>query len=111
MNHSVPYPDPDLRNLQANSTFFYPLQIRQSPIQLNLTVYVSGESGMLEAGINNANFVQVNTPSTPNMTIFEPAPVIQFNINQTTIPSVVTLRLRNIVNGYSIRSFDIIPTT
>jgi hypothetical protein len=111
MNHTVPYPDPVLQNLSINSTFFYPLQIHQSPIQLNVTVYVGGESGVLEASINNANFVQVKTPSTGNTTIFEPAPVMQLNINQSSVPSVVTLRLKVIANGYSIRSFDVVSTT
>jgi hypothetical protein len=111
MNHTVPYPDPVLQNLSINSTFFYPLQIHQSPIQLNVTVYVGGESGVLEAAINNANFVQVKTPSTGSTTIFEPAPTMQLNINQSSVPSVITLRLKVIANGYSIRSFDIISTT
>lgn len=111
MNHSVPYPDPDLRNLQINSTFFYPLQVHQSPIQLHLTVYVAGESGVLEASINNGDFVQVNTPYTGSMTIFKPTAVMKFNITQTIVPSLITLRLKVIVNGYSIRSFDVISTT
>ena len=110
MNHSVPYPDPDLRNLKTNSTFFYPLQIHQSSIQINFTVYVAGHSGILEGSINNANFIRIKTPSTGNMTIFQPAPVMIFNINQTIVPSIITLRLKNIINGYSIRSFDIIST-
>ena len=108
MNHSIPYRYPDLRNLTSNSTFYYPIQIVQSPIKLNLTVYVAGNSSVLEASINNDQFIQVPTPQTTNITVFEPAPTIQFNINQTMVPSIVTLRLRNIQNGYSIRSFDLV---
>jgi hypothetical protein len=110
MNHSVPYPYPDLRNLTANSTFYYPLQIFQSPIKLNLTVYVGGKSSLLEASINNDQFIQVVTPQTANTTTFEAAPTIQFHINQTIVPSIVALRLKNIGNGYSIRGFDLVPT-
>ena len=110
MNHSVSYPYPDLRNLEANSTFYYPLQIVQSPMQLFLTVYVAGNSSVLEASINNDQFTQVVTPKTANATTFEAAPTIQFHINQTMVPSIVALRLRNIQNGYSIRDFDIVPT-
>jgi hypothetical protein len=111
MNHQVPYSYPDLRYLGPNSTFYYPLQILQSPMQINLTVYVAGSSGILEASINNANFIQVQTPTTASTTLFQPAPVFQFNITPTRIPSIVTLRLRNIQNGYSIRSFDVISST
>ncbi|CAF3514014.1 unnamed protein product, partial [Rotaria sp. Silwood2] len=111
MNHRVPYSDPYLRNLGPNSTFYYPLQLLQSPMQINITVYVAGSSGILEASINNANFIQVQTPSTGSTTIFFPAPPFQFNINPTIIPSIVTLRLRNIRNGYSILSFDVVSTT
>jgi hypothetical protein len=110
MNHPVPYRYPDLRNLTANSTFYYPLQIFQSPIKLNLTVYVGGNSSVLEASVNNDQFIQVVTPQTANTTTFEAAPTIQFHINQTILPSIVTLRLRNIENGYSIRGFDVVPT-
>ena len=111
MQHNVPYPNPDLRNLPTNSTFYYPLQIHQSPIQLNLTVYVGGNSSILEASINNEQFIQVQTPSTESTTIFQPTPTIQFDIKQFIVPSIVTLRLRNIQNGYSIRSFDIVPSS
>jgi hypothetical protein len=107
MRHYVPDPNPDLRFLRPNSTFYYPLQIRQSPIQLNITVYVGGKSGLLEGGINNEQFVQVQTPKTPNITIFQAAPSMLFNITQTTIPSLVVFRIRNIQSGYSIRSFDV----
>jgi hypothetical protein len=64
MDHRVPYPTPDLRYLGPNSTFYYPLRILQSPIQLNLTVYVAGNAGILEGAINNEQFVQVQTPKT-----------------------------------------------
>jgi hypothetical protein len=111
MNHSVPYPFPDLRNLELNSTFYYPLQIFRLPIKLNLTVYVGGNSSVLEASINNDQFIQVVTPQTANPTTFEAAPTIQFNINQTIVPAIVALRLKNIENGYSIRDFDIVATT
>lgn len=111
MNHSVPYPDPDLRNLLPNATFYYPLQMHESIFQLNVTVYVAGQAGLLEASINNDNFIRVATPSTGSPTIFKPTPVMQFNITQTTIPSLMTLRLKVIVNGYSIRSFDVVSTT
>jgi hypothetical protein len=92
MNHTVPYLDPDLRNLDPNSTFYYPLQILQSPIQINLTVYVAGSSGVLEAGINNEQFVQVQTPQTANTTTFQAALIMQLNISQTMVPSIVTFR-------------------
>jgi hypothetical protein len=108
MNHSVPYPDSDLINLESNSTFYYPLQIHQSPLQISVIVYVAGKSGILEGSINNENFVQVKTPSTGSMTKFEAAPRMQFNIDQAILPSLVTFRLKVIVNGYSIRSFDIV---
>jgi hypothetical protein len=111
MNHSVPYPHPDLRNLESNSTFYYPLQIVQSPIQVNLTVFVAGNSSILEASINNDQFIQVVTPKTANATTFEAAPTIQFHINQTIVPSIVALRLKNIQNGYSIRGFNIVRTS
>jgi hypothetical protein len=110
MNHPVPYRYPDLRNLSVNSTFYYPLQVFQSPIQINLTIYVAGNSSVLEASINNDQFIQVQTPKTANTTTFEAAPTMQFRINQTILPSIVTLRLKNIEIGYSIRSFDVILT-
>jgi hypothetical protein len=108
VGHQVPYPNPDLRNLGPNSTFYYPLQILQSPVQIKITVYVAGSSGILEAGINGEQFVQVQTPQTANTTTFEPAPVLQLNINQPRVPCIVTLRLRNIINGYSISSFNVV---
>jgi hypothetical protein len=111
MRHYVPDTNPDLRFLRPNSTFYYPLQIRQSPIQLNITVYVGGKSGLLEGGINNEQFVQVQTPKTPNITIFQAAPSMLFNITQTTIPSLVVFRIRNIQSGYSIHSFDVATLT
>jgi hypothetical protein len=108
MNHYVPDPRPDLRYLQPNSTFYYPIQIRQVPIQINITVYVAGKSGLLEGGINNQQFVQVQTPQTANMTTFEAAPTMLFNISQIPIPSIVAFRIRNIQSGYSISSFDVV---
>ncbi|CAF3298259.1 unnamed protein product [Rotaria sp. Silwood2] len=108
--HKVPYPDPDLRYLGPNSVFYYPLQIRQSPIQINLTVYVGGNSGTLEASINNEQFIQVQTPTTFNTTTFQAAPLIQFIITQRIVPSIVTLRLKSIQTGYSIRSFDVVAS-
>ena len=44
--HRIPIPDPYLRYLSVNSTFFYPLQIHQSLIQINLTVYTSQGQGI-----------------------------------------------------------------
>jgi hypothetical protein len=111
MNHHVPYSNPYLMNLGPNSIFYYPIQITQSSMQINITVYVGGNSGILEASINNANFIQVTTPATGNMSSFQPAPTFQFTINPTIIPSIVTLRLRNPVNGYAISSFDVISPT
>ena len=110
MNHPVTSPFPDLRNLTANSTFYYPLQIFQSPIQLNLTVYVAGNASLLEASVNNGQFTQVRTPQTANTTTFAPTPTIQFYINQTMLPSVIALRLKNIESGYSIGSFDVVTS-
>ncbi|CAF4751996.1 unnamed protein product, partial [Rotaria sp. Silwood1] len=111
MNYHEPYTDPYLRYLGSNSTFYYPLLIQQSSMKINITVYIGGSLGILEASINNANFIQVQTPSTGNTAVFQLAPSFQFNINPTNIPSIVTLRLRNIRNGYSIRSFDVVSTT
>jgi hypothetical protein len=113
MGHQVPYPYPDVRIIAANDTFYYPLQIRQSPIRINVTVYVGGDSGLLEGGINNEQYVEVQTPKTANKTTFEAAPVMQFSVSQTRLPSIVTLRLRNIRSSYAyaIRSFDVIPST
>ena len=91
-----------------NSTFYYPLEIRQSPMKINVTVYVSGNSGSLEGGFNNEQFVQVQTPQTANETTFEAAPVMQFDVNQRSVPSLVGFRLRVVQNGYNIRSFDVV---
>lgn len=110
MGHQQPYPDPDLRNLNPNSTFYYPLQIHQSPLKIDVIVYVAGNAGILELAINNEEFVQFNTPQTANTTTFQPTPTIQLNVNQATVPSVATLRLKNIHNGYSIHSFDFVPS-
>jgi hypothetical protein len=41
IGHRVPYPEPDVRNIGVNQTFYYPLKIVQSPIRINVTVYVS----------------------------------------------------------------------
>ncbi len=49
--------DPYFRNLGPNSTFFYPLQILQSSMQINLSVYVAGNSGILEASTDNNKFI------------------------------------------------------
>ena len=111
MKHPVSPRFPDLRNLTINSTFFYPIQIFQSPIKLNLTVYVAGNASLLEAAINNGQFTQIQTPQTLNTTTFQPTPTIQFDINQAKTPSIVTLRLKTLGTGYSIRSFDLIPIT
>ena len=108
MRHFEPYPTPDVRYTPPNSTFYYPLLVHQSSLQINLTVYTAGSSGILEGGINNDQFVQVQTPQTLNRTIFAPAPVMQFYINQSKVPSTVTFRLRVIQDGYSIRSFDVV---
>ncbi|CAF1643200.1 unnamed protein product, partial [Adineta ricciae] len=66
-----------------------------------------GNSGILEASINNQQFIQIQTPKTVNTTVFQATPLIQFNFNQTSVPSLAVLRLKIIENGYSIRSFDI----
>jgi hypothetical protein len=36
---------------------------------------------------------------------------MQFNINQTIVPSIVTFRLKTIQSGYNIRSFDVVLST
>jgi hypothetical protein len=64
----------------------------------------------LEARINNGQFVQVQTPKTTNTTTFQPAPMIQLNVNILIVPGVATIRLRNIHNGYSIRDFDLVQS-
>ena len=92
MHHPVPYPDSDLRNLTANSTFYYPLQIHQSPLRLNLTVYVAGSSGILEGAIGNYQFVQVQTANT---TSFQAAPVMQFDIIQAVCPINCDISFKN----------------
>ena len=109
--HRVPYPDPVLKYLGPNATFYYPLQIHQSPIRINVTVYTAGDSGVLEGAINNEQFIQVQTPKTANDTIFAATPVMQFNINQTIVPSVSGFRLRVVQAGYDIRSFDVVIAT
>jgi hypothetical protein len=111
MHHYVPDPYPDVRYPVKNSTFYYPLQVHQSPIQINVTVYVGGKSGLLEGALNNGQFVQVETPNTTNRTTYHAAPSMQFNINQNKLPSIVVFRLRNIDDGYAIRSFDVVLLT
>ena len=110
VEHRVPYPDPDLRLIRENSTFYYPLRVLQSPIRINITVYVAGDSFTLEGAINNEQFVQVETPQTVNTTTFQAAPVMQFNINQPMTPSMVAFRLQTLKKSYSysIRSFDVV---
>jgi hypothetical protein len=110
--HREPYPDPYLRYLAANSTFYYPLKITQSPIRINITVYTSENSSTLEGGINNEQFVKVQTSKTADWEVFEPAPVMQFYINQTVVPSIVTFRLKTFeFRAYNIRSFDVVLAT
>ena len=111
MNHCIPYPYPDLRNLTVNSTFYYPIQIFESPIRINITVYVGGQSGLLEGGINNEQFIVVKTPATIHTTTFTAAPSMEFRINQTIVPSIVAFRLKNVDNSYSISSFDVVLGT
>ena len=108
MDHLVPYPTPYLAYPQVNTTFYYPLKITQSPITINITVYVAAHPGVLEGAINNGQFIQIQTPKTLNGTTFEPATVMQFNINQSVVPSVATFRLRVVQAGFSIRSFDVL---
>ena len=110
--HREPYPDPYLRYLAANATFYYPLKITQSPIRINITVYTSENSNTLEGAINNGQFVRVQTPKTAGWEVFEPAPVMQFYINQTVVPSLVTFRLKTFDSrAYNIRSFDVVLAT
>ena len=108
MDHLIPILEPYIAYPQINTTFYYPLKIVQSPIQINITVYVAGKPGILEGAINNEQFVQVETPKTLNGTTFEAAPVMQFKIDLSMVPSVATFRLRVVQKGYSIRSFDIL---
>lgn len=109
VEHRELYPDPYIQYIVVNATFYYPLKIVQSPIRINITVYVAGNSGILEDAINNGQFVQVQTPKTADWSIFEATPVMQFNITQTKVPSIVTFRLKNINSDhtYNIRSFDV----
>jgi hypothetical protein len=110
VGHRVPYPDPVLKTIRENSTFFYPLKVVRSPIRINVIVYVAGDSFTLEGAINNEQFIQVETPQTANRTTFEAAPVMQFNINQANVPSIVALRLKTLNKSYTyvIRSFDVV---
>jgi len=107
MSHGYP-PPPYISYLPPNSTFYYPLLVNQSPMKVNITVYTSLSSGLLEGAINNGQFVQVQTPKTTGRTDFQPTPVMQFTINQHKLPSIVAFRLRNIDTGYYIRSFDVV---
>jgi hypothetical protein len=111
MDHQVPYPWPDISHIGANNTFYYPLRIVQSPMRINVTVYTGGYGGILEGAINNEQFVQVETVNTGNYSVYQPAPVMQFNINQTVVPSIVAFRIKNIQNGYNIHSLDFVPAT
>jgi hypothetical protein len=111
MGHQVPYPWPDISHVGANNTFYYPLKIVESPMRINITIYTSGNTGILEGALNNEQFTQVLTPNTSNHSIFQPAPVMQFNINQTILPSIVAFRLKNTQNGYNIRSIDFVSST
>lgn len=105
--HRVPITDPVIRNPRTNSSFLYPIRINKSPMKLNITVYVSGNSGVLEGAINNEQFLSVQTPQTASSTTYGPTPVMQFIINQPIVPSLVGFRLRVVQDGYNIRSFDL----
>ena len=107
-DHREPFPDPYLRYLRVNDSFYYPLKIDQSPVRINITVYTSGNVGVLEGGINNEQFVQIQTPKTADEGTFEPAPVMQFNINQRIAPSIAGFRLRVVQPGYNIQSFSVV---
>lgn len=107
-DHRDPYPDPYLENLHVNATFYYPLKIVQSPIRINVIVYTSGDGGILEGGINNQQFVQIQTPKTSDWKTFQPAPAMQFNINQRVAPSVAGFRLRVVQSGFNIQSFNVV---
>lgn len=112
MNHQEPYPYPYIGRVEkVNSTFYYPFLIRESPMQLNITVYTSGDTQILEGSLNDDQFTQIQTPHTANRTTFAPAPAMQFNINQSILPSLVTFRLKMIETGYYIRSFDVIRSS
>ena len=113
MGHKDPYPYSDLKIIAANDTFYYPLKIVESCVQINVTIYVGGQSNLLQVGINNEQFIEIQTPQTANMTTFEPTSVMQFTINQTIVPSIATLRLKNTGKSYvyAIRSFDVVLST
>ncbi len=108
VEHREPFTDPYLRYLGVNATFYYPLKITQSPSRINITVYTSGDGGILEGAINNEQFVQVQTPKTADWDTFQPAPVMQFNINQRSVPSLAGFRMRVVQTGYNIQSFNIV---
>lgn len=109
--HHEPYPDPYLRYLQPNATFSYPLKILHSFDHTTVTVYVVGNSGVLEGAIKNEQFLHIQTPKTADWDIFEAAPVMQFNTSHIAVPCVITFRLRVIENGYNIRSFNVGTST
>jgi hypothetical protein len=71
-------------------------------------VYTSGDGGVLEGVVNNEQFVQIQTPKTSDWDTFEPAPVMQFNINQRNVPSVAGFRMRVVQAGYNIQSSNIV---
>jgi len=86
--------------------FYYPLQIHQSPIRINVSVYVARNSDTVEGPFNNEQFIEAQTPKTVDWEVFQAARVMQLNISQTFIPLVTGFRLTVIQNGYNIRSFD-----
>ncbi len=53
----------------------------------------------------------MQTPKTADWDTFEAAPVMQFNVTQTIVPSLAAFRLRVIESGYNIRSFDVVVAT
>ena len=111
-SHRDPYPFPYVGHIEnVNSTFYYPLLIHQSPIQLKITVYVGGTSQLLEGSLNNGQFVQIQTPQTANETTFAPAPAMLFQVDEPNLPTVVTFRLKMLEKGYYIRSFDVISSS
>ena len=106
--HREPFPDTYLRYLGVNAKFYCPLKIVQSPARINITVYTAGDGGILEGRINNEQFIQIQTPKTADWGTFQPAPVMQFNINQRVVPSVAGFRLRVVQSGYNIQSFNMV---
>ncbi len=76
-----------------------------------LITHTAGDVGILEDGLNNKQFIQVQTPKTADSGILEPAPVMQFNINQRIVPSLATFRRKVIHAGYDIQNFDVVIST